>query len=269
MEKKLTIHTLRSSSKGNSSIICGGDTKILVDCGVSGKTIDSCLKAMGIDGTEINAMVVTHEHTDHIKGVGILSRKYNIPIYANEKTWKAMGSGIGNIDAENRRVFRTNNPFLIGKIDVTAFDIPHDAAEPVGYIFETEADRVAVATDMGEVWESVFEMVKGCREILLEANYDSSMLEMGPYPYELKRRIKGKFGHLCNDDTGVFAVQLAQSGTKRIVLGHLSWENNYPDLAYYTVKNILNESGIDTETTLSLSVAQRDDMGDICPCRSV
>ena len=262
MENILTIHTLRSSSKGNAAVIRDEDIKILVDCGVSGKIIEGCLAELGICGREIDAIVITHEHTDHIKGAGVLSRKYNIPIYANERTWKEMGKSIGNIAAENRRVFRTNTSFLINDIDVTAFDIPHDAAEPVGYIFEKNGEKVAVATDMGEIWESVFETVKGCSEILLEANYDSAMLDMGPYPYELKRRIRGKWGHLCNDDAAEFALRLAENGTGRIVLGHLSWENNYPDLAYFTVKNILTQNGFDAEKGVILSVAQRENTGD-------
>lgn len=263
MDNKLKIHTLRSSSKGNAEIICNKNTKILVDCGISGKALEESLGELGLCGEDIDAVVVTHEHTDHIKGVGILSRKHNVPIYANEQTWNAMRSCIGKVAEENIRIFRNDTEFKICDIGVRAFEIPHDASDPVGYTFRTEEQMVAVATDMGQIRENVLEAVTGCDEILLEANYDLGMLEMGPYPYELKRRIKSKYGHLCNDDAGDFAAKLAASGTRKIILGHLSWENNYPDLAFFTVRNILEARGFAVGKNIDLSVAQRDKTGDV------
>lgn len=265
MENKLTIHTIRSSSKGNASIICSQENKILVDCGISGKTLEESLCELNVDASSLNAVLITHEHTDHIRGVGIVSRKYNLPIYANEATWRAMGKSLGRIDDRNVKVFRTGEAFSIGSVKVKAFDIPHDAAEPVGYTFESRNEKVAVATDMGEISKIVLNATEGCEEVLLEANYDLSMLEIGPYPYELKRRIKGRLGHLCNDDAAQLACSLAENGTRKIVLGHISWDNNHPDLAFYTVRNALLERGFITGSDIDLTVALREGCGAVQP----
>ena len=236
---ELNLCPLRSSSKGNATIIFNKNTRILVDCGISGKTIEQCLQGAGVNLDTIDAIVVTHEHTDHIKGVGIISRKYNIPIFANSGTWKAMLPSLGKISDENIRIFETGEDFYIKDINVGTFSVSHDAAEPVGYTFSHRGEKVAIATDMGIVTENVLNHIQGSHTALIEANYDPNMLEIGSYPYELKRRIKGERGHLSNCDCGNLARLLAGSGTKKIILGHLSEENNYPPIAFATVKNCL------------------------------
>lgn len=264
MNEQLSICALRSSSKGNSSVVFGENTKILTDCGVSGKTVESCLGELGILPSEIDAMVITHEHTDHIKGAGIFSRKYNIPVYANAATWRAMSKQIGNICDENVKIFETGKEFYVKDLKVKPFLISHDAAEPVGFVFGEHNSKIAVATDMGEIWDSVISEICGCRTALIEANYDKNMLEVGKYPYNLKLRIKSNRGHLCNDDTGLLACRLAESGTREIILGHLSGENNYPELAYQTVKNALEERKFTVGEKVMLHIIKRECMGDVC-----
>lgn len=238
---ELKLCPLRSSSKGNCTIVFSGDTRILVDCGISGKALEECLSAAGLDPKYIDAILITHEHSDHIKGVGIVSRKYNIPIYANLCTWQAMKGQLGKIRDENIRVFETGTKLYINSIEVNSFHTSHDAAESVGYVFEKNGEKVAIATDMGRLTDEILDAVCGSHTALIEANYDENMLDIGPYPYELKRRIKGDHGHLCNDASGQLARFLAESGTKRIFLGHLSEENNFPQLALKTVENCLSD----------------------------
>ena len=244
---ELKLCPLRSSSKGNCTIIFSGDVRILVDCGISGKALDECLQAAGLSPDTINAILITHEHSDHIKGVGIVSRKYNIPVFANSRTWQAMRAQLGKISDENVRVFETGKSFDINGIGVKAFHTSHDAAESVGYIFEKNGERVAVATDTGKLTDEITESLIGCHTVLIEANYDENMLDIGPYPYDLKRRIKGSCGHLCNDVCGQLARLLAENGTERIFLGHLSEENNFPQLALKTVENCLADCVAESE----------------------
>ncbi len=247
---ELNLCPLRSSSKGNASIVFSRGTRILVDCGISGKVLEQCLASAGIGPDTIDGIVVTHEHTDHIKGIGIISRRHNLPIYANSGTWRAMRQSLGRIDEDNIRVFETGREFYINDINVTSFPISHDAAEPVGYTFVHGGEKVAIATDMGVVGDNVLEALCGCHTALIEANYELNMLEIGTYPYDLKCRIKSDCGHLCNSDCGRLARALADGGTKKIILGHLSEENNYPPIAYGTVRECLH--GTNTELLVVL-----------------
>ena len=257
---EIKMCSLRSSSKGNATIVYSETTKILVDCGISGKTLCQAMCKAGISPAEIDALVITHEHSDHTKGVGVVARKYNIPVFATNGTWLAMENAVGEIPDGCRQVLNRAIPFVIGDITVNAFDIPHDAAEPVGYSFECDGYKAAVATDIGVMTEALLEKLKGSHTILLESNYDLYMLEAGTYPYELKCRIKGDKGHLCNEDAALTARDLVKSGTKKIILGHISPENNYPDLAFETTKLCLSGNGITVGKDMELYVAKKDDV---------
>ena len=235
----LKILPIQSSSKGNSTLVISTDAKILVDCGISGKALQEKLLSSGISPYDIDAILITHEHTDHTKGIGIISRKYNLPIFANNLTWQSIGSSVGKITPENIRIFETASPFYIKDVLIKSFPIPHDAISPVGFTFESGGQRLAIATDMGTVTDEVLAAISGCDTVLLEANYDLGMLEVGTYPFELKKRIKSNVGHLCNDDAARLARILLENGTKKIYLGHLSQENNFPPLALKTVENAL------------------------------
>lgn len=256
----ITFASLISSSSGNSTFISDGETNILVDCGASGKCIQGLLKNINVDIADINAVLVTHEHTDHIKGVGVISRRYNIPIYATEKTHFAMSGSIGNINEKNICIVEKDIDFSIGDIGIRAFSIPHDAADPVGYNLFAENEKISVATDVGEMNTYVENAIIGSDRVLLESNHDVEMLKFGNYTYQLKKRILSPVGHLSNDNAAKTALKLVQNGTKQILLGHLSPENNTPDIAFHTTRNILISAGVDIGRDMLLGVARQSEV---------
>lgn len=248
---------LYSGSSGNCSVISAGGTNVLIDAGMTGKAITAALSAVGIDPAGIDALVVTHEHSDHIKSIGVLSRKYDIPVYANEKTWKAMRPLIGEVAMHNVRTFVTGQNFYLSDIDVTPFHLSHDAADPVGYVFLYRGSKIVYMTDTGCVTEAMRELAKGADLIFLEANHDVDLLKRGPYPYQLKRRILSDKGHLSNAAAGEALIKLYPTGVRRVILAHLSRENNTESTAYSTVLQSLIEAGI-AEKDLFITVAHRD-----------
>ena len=191
---QLIFSPLFSGSSGNATFVGCGDARILVDAGLSGSRVAGELARVGVDPAALTAILVTHEHADHIKGIGILSRKYDLPVYATEGTWDGMLGKIGNLPSKNVRYIEPGQDFYIGGIDVTPFSIPHDAAQPVGYTFETRGAKLAIATDLGGIRDSWLKYVAGAGAVILESNYDPGMLQSGPYPYDLKKRIMGKRG---------------------------------------------------------------------------
>ena len=255
---ELRFCPLFSGSSGNAIYVGCDNTHLLVDAGMSGSRIITEMQHMGIDPRTLNGILVTHEHTDHIKGIGILSRKFDIPIYASEGTWQGMYRKIGDISEKNRIIFEPEQDFFVGSIDVTPFSTPHDANESVGYTFEADGAKLAVATDLGCIKDSWMKHVLGSDAVLLESNYDIDMLNAGPYPYELKTRIRSRKGHLSNDDAGSVAVELARNGTRQIILGHLSKENNFPELAMRTCELYLQMAGLTPHEDVMLYVARRD-----------
>ena len=260
---KMNIFSLRSGSRGNAALLNSGKNKILIDCGVSGKAITGALAELDVKPEELDGIVVTHEHTDHTSGIGVMMRRYEIPVWATKGTWGAMYKSIGKIDDRFIRTLEPGEHFEIGNIGVQPFSIPHDAAEPVGYCFCCKNEKISVATDIGELKKELFEAVKGSKTVILEANHDVNMLEIGPYPIQLKQRIRGNYGHLSNDDAGKAAEFLVRLGTENILLGHLSEENNYPDLALQTVVCALNEADIKVGEDVRLGVAQRSAVSSI------
>lgn len=260
----MDILSLRSGSRGNASLVSGDNTKLLVDCGVSGKSVTSALADVDVYPEDISAIAVTHEHIDHIAGIGVMMRRYHIPVWANAATWTAMESQVGKIDKSLVNIFDNDSSFEIGEIGVKPFSIPHDAADPVGYSFMCGDEKVAVATDIGELKKDLFEAIRGSKTVLLESNHDVNMLEIGKYPPQLKRRIRGKLGHLSNDDAGRAAEFLVRLGTERIILGHLSEENNYPELARQTVICVLNDAGIKCGRDVLLGVALPQQTVSLC-----
>ena len=255
---ELRFSPLFSGSSGNSTYVGCDDAQILVDAGLSGSRMIQEMKTVGIDPSRLDAILVTHEHSDHIKGIGVLSRKFNIPVYATPGTWQEMLPKIGSVSERNIRFIEPGQDFFVGPINVTPFATPHDAAQPVGYTFDLHGARLAVATDLGSVREGWVKAILGCDAVILESNYDPDMLHAGPYPYELKKRISGRHGHLSNDDAGETAVELVRRGTKQIILGHLSKENNFPDLALRSTELILTQAGIHPYDDVQLFVANRD-----------
>lgn len=249
--------SLYSGSSGNCIYIGTESTNILIDAGMSGKRIKYSLDEVGISPKDIDAILVTHEHSDHVSGVGVMSRMFNIPVYANNNTWNAMPASIGNIKDENIKVIENGNMFSIGDIDIKSYSTPHDAADPVGYSFFNKNKKVSIATDIGHTSSNVMKNIEDSDLILLESNHDVEMLKVGPYPYILKQRILSDVGHLSNDDAGKAIVELMGSKYMTIFLGHLSEQNNYPELAYATVSSILAENRINIGKDLKLEMAGR------------
>ena len=235
----LEFCTLYSGSSGNCVYVSDGETRLLVDCGVSGKRIEAGLRSIGVAPETVKGVLLTHEHSDHIASVGVLHRRYGWNLFANQPTWQAAEPIVGRCNASLLHFFC--GKFSIGGIRVTPFAIPHDAAAPVGYRFDREGASVTVATDLGAVTPELERQLLGSDVVLLEANHDEEMLKAGPYPYLLKRRILGNMGHLSNENAGRLCARLAREGTKEFLLGHLSIHNNLPELAYQTVTSVLRE----------------------------
>ena len=247
-----------SGSSGNSMFIASERAKILIDAGLPGKKIDAALQEINENPYDLNGIFITHEHSDHIKGVGVLSRKYDIPIYANADTWSAMEQSIGKIKEHNIKIIDKRSITEIEDMNIKAFNIPHDAASPMGYTVTDGLKSVSVATDFGTFTKEIYDNIKESEVILLESNHDVNMLKFGPYPYPLKRRILSEIGHLSNEDCGSAIVELAKCGlNKQVILGHLSNTNNQPDLAYKTVLNVLTENGIKVKEDIILTMANR------------
>jgi phosphoribosyl 1,2-cyclic phosphodiesterase len=248
---------LYSGSSGNSIFIASSKAKILIDAGLPGKSIENALNEIGESCADLDGIFITHEHSDHIKGVGILSRKYDVPIYANEQTWKSMSGLIGKIKEENIQIFNKHHICVKG-MDIFSFPIPHDAAAPMGYSVIADGKKACVATDLGHFTEEVRNAIIDGDVILLECNHDIEMLKFGPYPYPLKRRILSDIGHLSNEDCGRAIAGMQTGKKKKFILGHLSKTNNQPDLAYQTVLNILNANKVDLDNEISIHMAKRD-----------
>lgn len=250
--------SLYSGSSGNSMFITSDRANILIDAGLPGKKIDEALKSIGEETKNIDGIFITHEHSDHIKGVGVISRKYDIPIYANADTWSAMEGLIGKIKEKNIKVIDKRSVTEIGDLNIKAFNIPHDAVAPMGYTVSDGDKNVSVATDFGTFTREIYDNVKDSEVILLESNHDVNMLKFGPYPYQLKRRILSEIGHLSNEDCGNAIVELIKcKNNRRIILGHLSNTNNQPDLAYATVLDVLVDNGIKVDEDIILTMANR------------
>lgn len=255
---ELRFSPLFSGSSGNAIYVGCDDAQILVDAGMSGTRVFQELERVGVDSRGLDAILVTHEHADHIKGIGILSRKYDLPIYATAGTWREMAPKIGSIAPRNIREIEPEQDFYIGSIDITPFPTPHDAAQPVGYTFQTGMAKLAIATDLGSVRESWLKYIAGADAVILESNFDPNMLLAGRYPRELQRRIMGKRGHLSNDDAGEVAAELVLRGTRQIILGHLSKENNYPELALKCCEYAFQQAGLVPQRDATILVAARD-----------
>ncbi len=235
----LQISILASGSSGNAIYIESPTTKLLVDCGLSGKKTAELMSQIDRDPHDLDAILVTHEHTDHIQGVGVMSRRYNLDIYANNKTWDAMGKKIGKIKTEHKFLFANDELKTIGDIDISSFGVSHDAIDPQFYTFHKNNKQFVILTDTGYVNDRMRAALRNADAYLIESNHDVSMLRMGAYPWSVKQRILSDKGHLSNDDGALALVDLIGNNTKRVYLGHLSKENNMKAIARDTFEDIL------------------------------
>jgi phosphoribosyl 1,2-cyclic phosphodiesterase len=252
---------LASGSSGNCAYLATENTRVLIDAGLSGVRIETALRALGVDPQGLDAVFVTHEHSDHVSGAGIIARRYGLPVFATEGTLKASRRLLERLKRGQTVSVISGSAFEFKDIVVRPFTIPHDAGEPVGYNFFHGGLKVTVATDMGHISDEGRESISGSDVLLIESNHDMDMLRNGTYPYVLKRRILGDKGHLSNVSCGVFLSEIASvaGGLRHVYLGHLSEENNDPYLAYETVRTILEANGVPVNESggMSLYLADR------------
>lgn len=253
--------SIASGSSGNCIYIGTEETHILVDCGVSCRKIESGLEGFGISPDELSGILITHEHSDHIKGVGTFVKKHQIPVYGTIETLAAMKrSNFGKaVPMELLMNINTAYLFNIGDIEVTATEVSHDAAHPVCYRLSDGLHSVSMATDLGEYDSTIVEHLSEAELIYLESNYDPEMLMVGPYPYYLKQRIDGPLGHLSNEVSTELIHKVLHPKLKHIVLAHLSKENNFPEIAYQTHKNMLDQNWCFDTGRPEIYVAGRDE----------
>ncbi len=253
----LKFTSLYSGSSGNCLFVETENTKILIDAGVSLKKIEKGLENFDVLPSNLDAVIVTHEHTDHIQSLGNLSKKFDIPVFATSKTFDAMPKQTEKITDKNKNNINIDEKFSIGDIEILPFKIPHDAADPCGFTLFSNNKKISIATDVGHMTNDILKHIDGSEFILLEANYDSNVLKYTKYPFKLKERIAGPSGHLSNKAAGQTINYLINSGLKKAVLGHLSKESNFPELAYQTVVDEILSSGTNIDN-FNLSVASRD-----------
>lgn len=234
----LELCSIASGSSGNCICVGSEDHHVLIDAGISGKRIEAGLNSIDLKSGDMEGILITHEHIDHIAGLGVMARKYGLPMYATAGTIAAIRqiSSVGKIDESLFHVIRPEEPFVIGDLEFTPISISHDAADPVAYRFSCGNRSFAVVTDLGTYDEALVAKLKGLDALLLESNHDIHMLETGIYPYPLKQRILGDRGHLSNERSGQLLCELLHDGFGAVMLGHLSKENNYEELAYEAVR---------------------------------
>ncbi|MEI5908370.1 MBL fold metallo-hydrolase [Bacillus spongiae] len=239
----MQFSVLASGSTGNATYIEADGQSFLVDAGFSGKQMERLFQQVDRKIEDLTGIFVTHEHSDHIKGIGILARKYKLPIYANEKTWKAMDGLIGEIPTDQKMTFSMESTKSFGPVDIESFGVSHDAAEPMFYIFHHHGKKLVLLTDTGYVSDRMKGIIANADMYLFESNHDVDMLRMGRYPWSVKRRILSDVGHVSNEDAAVAMSEVVGDKTKRIYLAHLSADNNMKDLARMSVEQTLLSRG--------------------------
>lgn len=263
-----TVHTLASGSSGNALVLSCGDVRLLVDAGISCRRIGAGLRELGLELSDLTAVLLTHTHTDHVSGLGTLLRRTRVPVYATAAAGRELAFRLPEA-AGRLETLEPCRPLALGAVEVTPFPIAHDAPGACGFRFDTPGGAVGLMTDTGYVTEEAADVLPGVALAVLEANHDVETLRSGPYPPYLKRRILGDGGHLSNEDCARFAVTLTEHGAAEIVLAHLSRENNTPAMARRAVETALSAAGLHP----ALSVAPRDTLGEAhvvreaAPCR--
>lgn len=260
----MRLCSIASGSSGNCIYVGSDTTHLLVDVGISGKRTEAGLKELGLKMEDIDGIFITHEHSDHIAGLGVLARKYGTPLYATKGTIQAIQktTALGRIPEELFHPVRADEKIIIKDMVCNPMKISHDAAEPVAYRLQHGKQRVGIVTDLGTYNEYTVESLRRMDALLLEANHDIKMLQVGPYPYHLKQRILGDRGHLSNERAGQLLCSLIHDNLKAVMLGHLSKENNLPELAYEAVRvEVTMEQGKNLE--FPMYVASRNELSTI------
>jgi len=242
----VSVTVLASGSKGNCTLVSSSGTRLLIDAGLSCRELLRRLLACGQDPCAIDAVLITHEHSDHIGGLRVLARRLKIPVYITGATYQAYQKGVrdcaGNrVALERREMFCSGTAFQIGDITVTPFTIPHDAIDPVGFTFRSDGIKVGICTDLGYMPASVRDHLRGCHVLMIESNHDLELLRGGPYPWSVKQRVMSRVGHLSNDALADFLTSDYDGGAEFVILAHLSEQNNHPEIARTTAERALGE----------------------------
>ncbi len=251
----LSICPLASGSRGNSVFVSGGSTSILVDAGLSGVELERRMGSRKLSPGDLSAVVVTHEHTDHIQAAGVLSRRYNLPIYINAKTYAAASDKLGRVDRVN--LFECGSTFHINDLEITPFSISHDAVDPMGMTVGFGSVKLGIATDLGIATHLVKQHLSDCALLYVESNHDPGMLDQGPYPWYLKQRVKGRTGHLSNQEAAALVAEVRTRVLSHVILAHLSEQNNTPERALEAMCQALDASNV------TVDVARPDMPGSI------
>ena len=242
----VSVTVLASGSKGNCTLISSSGTRLLVDAGLSCRELLRRMMVCGESASGIDAILITHEHSDHVGGLHVLAKRLKIPVYMTEATHDAYrkyarDSAGNRITLERLELFHAGHAFNIGDVSVTPFTIPHDAIDPVGFTFRTEGVKVGVCTDLGYMPASVRHHIRGCQVLMIESNHDLEMLRGGPYPWAVKQRVMSRVGHLSNDALADFLTADYDGGAEYVILAHLSEQNNHPEIARMTAERALGE----------------------------
>lgn len=240
----MRFSVLASGSSGNSIYVENDEHAFLIDAGLSGRKMEELFASVDRNMKKLSGILVTHEHSDHIKGLGILARKYNVPIYANEKTWLAMDPLVGKIPLEQRFHFDMETVKTFGSIDIQSFAVSHDAADPMFYVFHENGRKLVLITDTGYVSDRMKGHIHGADSFVFESNHDVGMLQMCRYPWSVKRRILSDVGHVSNEDAAVAMSEVVEQKPTRMYLSHLSKDNNMKDLARMSVAQTLQSCGV-------------------------
>lgn len=239
---------LASGSSGNATLVATGRTRLLIDAGLSARELERRLAAAGETPDRLDAILVTHEHGDHVAGLPVLARKLRRPVFLSELTASAI---CWNGEAPPVELFRAGARWRIGDIEVTSFSVPHDAADPVGFCLEAEGHKIAIVTDLGYIPDSIRFQIRGAELLVLESNHDLEMLKIGPYPWPVKQRVMSRQGHLSNDAVAHFIRKHLEPCTRTLVLGHLSEHNNHPDLVRLVASDALRTRGLPTRLVVA------------------
>lgn len=246
---EIGVYSLGSGSKGNCHILSDGKTSVMIDAGLGYKATKDKMEEAGVTEEDVQGILLTHEHADHIKSLPFLSERY--AIYSHEETLRAVSACTLGMNGKN--LFAIEEPFCIGGFEVTPFTVSHDAVHPYGFIVDNGESRVGYLTDSGYIGKGMMNRLKGCDLVILESNHDKELLLRGNYPPHLKKRILSDKGHLCNEECAFAVRDLALGGTKKFLLAHVSENNNLSELAYWTAKKALEEKGVTDEVTVKVA----------------
>lgn len=254
----IKMSVLASGSSGNATYVESDKGALLVDVGLTGKKMEGLFNQIDRKIEDLDGILVTHEHIDHIKGLGVLARKYKLPVYANENTWKAIERSDKKIPDEQKFIFNPYETKSLAGFDIESFNVSHDAIDPQFYIFHNDYKKLSLITDTGYVSDRMKGMIHGSDCFVFESNHDVDMLRMGRYPWKTKQRILSDMGHVSNEDAGYAMRDVITGSTKRIYLSHLSRDNNMKDLARMSVEQVLNAHDIDTKSEVRLCDTDKD-----------